>query len=176
MITRNSTEEEIIKNAPPCKCVRCEHGCNFGSGCFTDDQLPAVAEFLKISEEKLKEKYLEQITKFNTTLWRPKHKKNKFGFGPCVFFEGGLLKAKGCSIHDVKPKECQVAMGCTDEGEENILWFNMNHFPNENDPESIRQYAVYLKSGGKTLPDCSLEELVPDKEKLKKILGYEILK
>jgi len=52
----------------------------------------------------------------------------------------------------------------------------LNYLVNKNDPESIRQYAAYLKSGGKTIPGGKLEELIPDKEKLKKILNFEQLK
>ena len=170
MITKNTSLDQVKRLAPPCKCKECDHGCRYGAGCFTDDQLPAAAQFLNVSVEELKEKHLETITKFNTTLWRPKHKKNKYGYGPCVFFKDN------CKIHDVKPLECQTAMGCGEHGEELSIWFTLNHFLNENDPESVREYASYLKSGGKTIPGAKLEELIPDKEKLKKILDYEIIR
>ena len=52
----------------------------------------------------------------------------------------------------------------------------LNYFVNKNDPESIRQFAAYLKSGGKTLPGGRLEDFIPDKKKLKKILNYDILR
>ena len=48
----------------------------------------------------------------------------------------------------------------------------LNHFVNKDDAESIRQYASYLKSGGKTLEGAELKELVPNKEKLRKILEF----
>ena len=54
-------------------------------------------------------------------------------------------------------------------------WFTLNHFVNVDDPESIRQWAVYLKTHD-TIQGGSLEELVPDKKLLKKILNYEIIK
>ncbi len=66
-------------------------------------------------------------------------------------------------------------MGCKDYGEQLSLWFMLNHFVNENDPESVRQFATYLKSGGKTLEGAELENLVPNKRKLKKILSFEML-
>ena len=52
----------------------------------------------------------------------------------------------------------------------------VKHAVDANDAESVRQYAQYLKSGGKTIPGAELENLVPDKERLRKILSYEILK
>ena len=52
----------------------------------------------------------------------------------------------------------------------------VNHVDDSNDAESIRQYSQYIKSGGKVIPGAELGNLVPDKEKLKKILAYEILK
>ena len=51
----------------------------------------------------------------------------------------------------------------------------LNHFVNKDDPESVRQYASYLKTGGKTLEGAGLNDLVPDKEKLRKILSLDIL-
>ena len=72
--------------------------------------------------------------------------------------------------------ECKISMACKPFGEQLSLWFMLDHFVNKDDAESLRQYAVYLKSGGKTLKGAELEVLVPDKKKLKKILSYEILK
>jgi len=50
----------------------------------------------------------------------------------------------------------------------------LNHFVNKDDAESIRQFASYLKTGGKTLEGAELKDLVTDKDKLKKILSFEI--
>jgi len=52
----------------------------------------------------------------------------------------------------------------------------LNYFVNEDDPQSIREWKVYLDSGGKNIPGGTLQELVPNKEALKKILNYEVLK
>ena len=67
-------------------------------------------------------------------------------------------------------------MGCGPYGEELMLWFMLNHIVDANNPESVRQYAAYLKTGGRTLPGGELESLVPDKEKLGKMLDYTIIK
>ena len=42
--------------------------------------------------------------------------------------------------------------------------------------ESVRQFAQYLKAGGKTLPGGELNDLVPDKKQLREILSYERLR
>ncbi|MBN1503000.1 YkgJ family cysteine cluster protein [Candidatus Woesearchaeota archaeon] len=172
MIHKNTPLKNILELGEPCRCERCENACKFGSGFLVEEDLERIAKFLKISQDKLKEKYLESQEKFHTTLWKPKtNKKDNLPFGQCVFFN----PKKGCSIHEVKPLECRVAMNCKDYGEELIIWFHLNYFLNPNDPESIRQYATYLKSGGKTLVGAQLEELVPDQKELGKILKYEKL-
>ncbi|MBU0707001.1 hypothetical protein KKG41_01380, partial [Patescibacteria group bacterium] len=103
--------------------------------------------------------------------YRPKILRKGKPYGKCVFFD----KEVGCRVHEVKPLECKVTMGCKDYGEQLSLWFMLNHFVNENEPESVRQFAIYLKSGGKTLLGAELEDLIPDKEKLKKILSFEMI-
>ena len=47
---------------------------------------------------------------------------------------------------------------------------------NGKDPESIRQYAIYLRCGGKTLEGFEMENIIKDKKKLEKIMNYEILR
>ena len=110
---------------------------------------------------------------FNKKILRPKlvREKNKT-YGQCVFYDD----AKGCTIHEVKPLECKTSIQCKDYGEDLSVWFMVNNIVDANDPESIRQFAQYIKSGGKIIPGASLEEIVPDKEKLRKILSYEILR
>lgn len=134
------------------------------------DDLKNIVRFLGVKEEEVKEKYLEEKELFNTRLLRPKLKTNDKPYGKCVF-----LYDKKCKIHEVKPLQCKVG-NCNEYGEELSIWFMLNYLINKDDPESIRQYAAYLKSGGKTIAGGKLEELVPDKEKLKKILNFEELK
>lgn len=163
-------------------CRKCGHCCSHGSGFLAKEDHKKIAKALGISEKKLKERYLEEIEKFNTRLYRPKLKKEKgkeiLPYGKCVFL---MEKGKGesremlCRIHKVKPLQCKIG-NCSKHGEKLNLWFTLNHFLNGNNPESIRQYAVYLKSRGKTLKGAELDKLVKDKEKLNKILNYEILR
>jgi hypothetical protein len=51
----------------------------------------------------------------------------------------------------------------------------LNYVLDHQDPDAIRQWAVYLKTHP-TIPGGELEELVPDKEMRDKIMSYEILR
>ncbi len=166
MITKQTPLNEILELGKECK--RCGHCCSHGSGALVDEDLKNISEFLKITEEKLKKDYLEEIEKFNTKRLRPITIKDNKPYGKCVFYENG------CKIQPVKPLECKVG-NCSPNGEQLSIWFALNHFVNKDDPESIRQYAIYLKTH-KTLPGGKLEELIPDEKELKKILNFEKLK
>ncbi|MBW2965815.1 hypothetical protein KY342_01785, partial [Candidatus Woesearchaeota archaeon] len=122
------------------------------------------------TEKELQEKYLEEKELFNTKLSRPKPKTNNKPYGECAF-----LSDKKCKIHQVKPLQCKVG-NCSEYGEELTVWFDLNYFVNEDDPQSIREWKLYLDSGGKTIKGGELKDLVPDKKILKKILSYEVLK
>ena len=173
MIRKNTHLKEVLKLAPPCRCEACSHGCKYGSGLLAKGDEKRLASYLKISEKELKEKFLEEIERFNVKLLRPKlTRKGKEAYGQCIFYDD----KKGCTVHEAKPLECKTSMGCRDYGEELSVWFMVNHVINPESPESIRQYALYIKSGGKLIPDAALHDLVPDKERLRKILNYEILK
>lgn len=171
-ITKNSSKSDVLKLAPACTCNECKHGCRMGSGILAKEDSQKLAQFLKITEEELKEKFLEETEQFNQTLLRPKIKRDGKPYGQCTFFD----EEKGCTVHEAKPLQCKVAMGCKDNGEQLMLWFMLNHIISTQDPESIRQYAQYLKSGGKTIPGGQLHELIEDKEQLKKIINYSTLK
>lgn len=92
-------------------------------------------------------------------------------FGKCIF-----LKGKTCSIHEVKPLGCEIGNLCVDEGEDLTAWFGIKFFLNLADPQSVRDYATYLKTGGKLIEGGSLEEMIPDTKKREAILNYEILR
>ncbi|HLG24402.1 MAG TPA: YkgJ family cysteine cluster protein [Candidatus Nanoarchaeia archaeon] len=171
-ITKQTPLKEILKLAPACKCVECSNGCKFGSGMLAKGDEKKLAEYLKISEDELKENFLEETERFHTKMLRPKILRGKNSpFGRCTFYD----EKEGCKVHEAKPLECKTSMGCRDYGEELSIWFMLNNTVNENDAESVRQYSQYIKSGGKVIEGAKLEEIVPDKEKLSKILSYEIL-
>lgn len=173
LIHKNTPLKEVLKLAAPCQCNACNNGCKFGSGSLAGDDAKQIAAFLDVSEEDLKKGFLEEVELFNKKLLKPRliRQGNK-PYGRCVFYDD----VKGCTIHPVKPLECKTSINCRDYGDELSVWFMINHAVDANDAESIRQYAQYLKSGGKVIPGASLQELVPDKGKLKRILNYEILK
>jgi len=170
-LTKNTHVEEVLKLSNPCKCESCTVGCRHGSGFLVKEDIPRIAKFMGITEEVLKKEFLEEVEKFNTKKYRPKILRKDKPYGKCIFFDDEI----GCKVHEVKPLECKISMGCKDFGENLSLWFMLNHFVNKDDAESVRQYASYLKTGGKTLRGAELKDLVPDKEKLKKILSLEIL-
>jgi len=158
-IKKDTPLEDIKKLGHPCSCKACTVGCKHGSGVFSDEQLPKIAKFLKVDEKKLKEKYLEEIEKFNTKKFRPKiNRKDNLPYGKCAFFD----EKKGCTIHQAKPLECEIAMGCKDYGEEISIWFMLNQFVNNEDKISMKEYESYIKTGGKVIPGASLEEIKND--------------
>ena len=140
---------------------------------LSKDDLGNMAKFMGISEDEFKKNHLEEIELFNQKKLRPKQlRKDGKSYGICTFYDEKI----GCKVHDAKPLQCKVAMGCKDYGEDLATWFTVNHVVDADDPESIRQYSQFIKSGGKLIPGAELKDLVPDKEKLRKILSYEILK
>jgi len=168
-ITKQTPLKEVKALAEACD--KCGHCCNYSSGFLIEEDKKKIAEFLGIDEKKLEKDFLEEFEKFNTKRLRPKLLRKGKQYGVCVFYD----KKVGCKIHSVKPLQCKLG-NCKEHGEELSIWFLLNYFVDANDPESIRQYNEYLKSEGKVIPGGKLEELVPDKEKLKKILSFEILR
>ncbi|MFH1641709.1 MAG: YkgJ family cysteine cluster protein [Nanoarchaeota archaeon] len=167
MIDKDTPLKDIAKLGKPCK--KCGHCCQYGSGALIEEDVKNIARYLNITEKELKEKYLETLEKFNTKRFRPKLIRKDKPFGKCVFYDNG------CKIHEVKPLQCKIN-NCGKEGEELSIWFTLNYFINKNDPESIRQFNDYLRSGGKTLAKGELKDYIKDEKKLKDILSFKILK
>ncbi len=167
MIKANTPLTKVLTLVHDCKCEKCEHGCKFGSGFMTEEDIKKMAAFLKITEEELKEKYLDEFEKFHTKRHKPKIKKKDMPYGQCIFFG-----EEGCKVHPAKPLECKIAMGCKEYGEDLITWFNLNYFVDPDDPQSVREWAIYLESGGNKIPGSELNDLIKDKKELKKILDY----
>ena len=172
MIHKNTPLKDVLKLAAPCSCSSCSHGCRYGSGLLAADDKGRIAAFLGISEEELKKGFLEEVELFNKKMLMPMVLRGSKPYGQCVFYD----ENEKCTIHDVKPLQCKTSISCKDYGEELSVWFMLNYIVNLEDPESIRQFAQYIKSSGKLIPGASLKELVPEEERLKKILNYEILK
>ena len=158
MIRKETKKEEILKIAD---CRRCGHCCRYGSGFLGPDDASSIAEFLGVTEEKLRRDYLEEVDIFNTPMLRPK--KEGTPYGRCIFLEDNL-----CSIHDVKPLQCRIGT-CEEKGHDIMEWFYLNYCVKPFDRASISQWKERLKSNP-TIPGGKVEELVPD-EKARKGLG-----
>jgi len=171
-IKKNTPLKEILKLVHDCKCKACETGCNFGSGILLKGEEKKISELLNINEEELKKKYLEETEEFNKKFLRPKLKREEKPYGPCIFFDN----QNKCIIHPAKPLQCTLSMSCKPYGEDLMLWFMLNNIIDKDDPESIRQFSSYLKTGGKTLQGGQLNDFVPDEKRLSEILSFKILK
>ena len=168
MIIKSTKLNEVLDNKHVCK--RCGHCCSFGSGALSDNDIKAIADYLRISEDELKEKYLETIERYNTTRFRPRLiRENGMPYGKCIFLDNNL-----CRIHEVKPIECRIG-NCGPDGEKISIWFALNYYVDSDDPESIRQWASYLETHP-TLKGGTLSELVPDRKMLMKMMNYSELR
>jgi Fe-S-cluster containining protein len=171
-ISRDSEVDDLLKLSPDCGCDSCKGSCRFGSGFAVDEDLPKIAAHLNISVEDLKSGFLDKRMMLNTELFRPKIKTREMPFGECVFFDDSA----GCRIHDVKPLQCRLAMGCRDYGDDIMAWFLVNHFLNPADPQSVREYDSYIKTGGKVIPGADIKDICPDDKLREDILSYARLK
>lgn len=170
MIAKSTSKNDIIMLASGCR--RCGHCCRF-RGCYLlPSEIRRLSGKFWLSEKKFIEKYCDEVERFNKKVLRFKSKKIQGKpYGPCIF-----LKNNECRIHKVKPLYCRIG-NCNEYGFELSQWYVLNHFVNANDPESIRQWSIYLKSNkNRTIPGGKLSELVPDKNRLRKILNFEILR
>ena len=167
MIRKNTALKKIIELGGECK--KCGKCCTFDSGYLVDEDFPKIAKFLGVSEDELKEKYLQKVHMFGKIIFKPKVKKKGKHYGECIF-----LKNNKCSIHSVKPLNCKVGT-CNEHGSDVSVWFALNYFIDEKTPQSIRDWKVNLDCGGRNIPGGELKELVKDEKKLRKILEYKIL-
>jgi Fe-S-cluster containining protein len=169
IIKKDTTLIEVLALASPCQCDKCNHGCKFGSGILAKEDLKKISDFLGRSVSETEKEYLEEIEQFNSKKLRPRLLKSGKPYGQCVFFDGSK-----CKIHSVKPLQCKTSINCKDYGEDLAKWFMLNHLIDVNDAESIRQYAIYLKTHS-TLPGGELQNLINDPKKLGKMLKFDIL-
>ena len=159
MIAADSTLTEVLAYANDRDhkdCEACNHSCQMGAGVFAPGQEKEVATFLHISEHELEQK-LEPITRFGTTLKRPRLLcQQSRPYGACVFWD----TEKKCTINPVKPLECRTAT-CDPIGELTSQWFARNHFVKKQDPASWAQWQSAMRCADQQLP----ETRVPDSQK-----------
>lgn len=168
IISKKTPKERVLELGKVCDMSN--HCCSFTTGFLAEDDAKIIAEHLNISEEELKEKFLNEVTMFNTKVLRPKSLKTDKPHGPCVFLD----KEIGCKIHEVKPLHCKLYT-CQPHGFELTQWFYLNYLVNPKDPQSIREYAMFLQSN-KPIPGGELKELVPDARERERILNYEVFR
>lgn len=166
-ITKDTTLKQALKIGK--ECDKCGHCCKFSSGFILLDEIKTLAKHFKLDEKKFIKKYCTKNDMFNNTVYKFKLKGKPFG--ACIFYDD----KKGCKIHDIKPVHCRIG-NCKEHGEELSAWFTVNYLVNETDPESLRQFNQYIKSGGKTIKGGLLKDLVKDPKKKKDILSYKILR
>ena len=171
-ITKSTPLNKIIELTPACSCSACSHGCTMGSGCLVDGDVEKIAQFMGVTENEFKQKYLEEMELFNKKMLRPKIQRGSKPYGQCIFYDG----KKGCTIHEVKPLQCKISMGCKSYSSALTSWFVLNYVLNTSDPEAIRQYASFVASGGEVIPGGALAQLMPNAAMRKKIMNYEVLK
>ena len=167
-ITASMSEKDALEIGGECKaCGKC---CMYGSGFVLESEIPRIANFLKIPTEKFREDFLDELEIFHTYLFKIRSLKKKgANYGPCMFLENGK-----CRIHKVKPLHCGVC-NCA-RGDDLHVWFMVNYLLKKDDPESVRQYASYVRTGGRLIPGAELKELFPDAGKLKAMLNYDIIR
>ena len=169
-ITKLTPLDNILKHGE--ECDKCGHCCKHDSGIVLQEEITRIADFMGMPRDDFEKEFLVEHEKFNTKCFKIKQiKENNKAYGKCIFYKDEV----GCIIHDEKPLHCKVGSTKSEHGEQLLTWFTLNYFVNPEDPESIRQWASYLKSHP-TIPGGQLHELIPDEERLKKILNYEEMK
>lgn len=168
-ISKATPVEEVIRLGAQCsKCGSC---CSRSSGFIAPEEIPKIARYFQVQPDRLIKDYMDTIDLFHTSMFRPKLvKQGKKPYGKCVF----LGASNGCMLQTVKPLHCKVG-NCSELGEQMNQWYFLNYCVNANDPQSIRDWATFLKNN-QTIPGGTLFELVPNEDKLNKILSYEILR
>ncbi len=166
MIKKSTKLEEALKIGEDCnQCGKC---CTYGSGFVLESEITKIAAFLNVPKDKFIKDFLDEIEIFHTPVFKIKPmKKDDKPYGPCIF-----LDSKKCRIHKIKPLHCRIG-NCSEHGDDLHTWFIVNYCLNIYDPESIRQYDSYIKTGGRVIEGAELEKLFPDKHKLRRILDYE---
>lgn len=153
-------------------CKKCGYCCTRSAGILLFDEIKTISKHLKISQKEFIQKYLETITRFNTTLYKIKQEQyDELPQGRCLFYD---KETRLCKIHDVKPMYCRIST-CKEHGADVMTWFDFNFFVNKNDPQSIREWGEYLEFGNK-IPGVELRNLIANPFKLKAILNYGDLK
>ncbi len=86
------------------RCASCEGNCCIGESGYiwiNKDEILALADFLKISQEELMSKYLRKVG-YKYSIKEIRLSEDNYA---CMFFD--IIK-KQCSIYDVRPTQCRT--------------------------------------------------------------------
>ena len=170
LISRDTPKKTVLElGKAECKAAKCSFCCTYGSGILEASDIPRIAKFLRLTEEELKERHLDEVERFHTKGFRPKIKAKDRPYGPCVFHNAKV----GCTIHPVRPLQCRIG-NCNQHSADLQKWFDLNYFVNADDPQSIRDYSLWLEFN-EPLPGGRLNELVPNESRRKQVLSYEVV-
>jgi hypothetical protein len=179
-ITRLTPKEKILEMVG--ESARPSEMCETMPGYIHEKETQAIADKLNVDVAELKEHFLREVRAYNTTLHKPKHETNerhaglkptdvveKRPHGKCVFHDKSK-EGHRCMLGDAMPLHCRIAH--EKHGEKLHAWYLLNHAVKADDPHSVREWAIYLKTHP-TIPGGKLHELVPDREKLNDILNMQ---
>ncbi|MBW2979632.1 hypothetical protein DRZ77_00385 [Candidatus Woesearchaeota archaeon] len=155
-ITKTTPLNQILKLNSLCK--QCGNCCRFSSGYVLEQEIKQIANLLNLNEEEFKEKYLEETILFNKPVYRIKTKPSSKPYSECIFLENNL-----CKIHKAKPLFCKI-INCS-HAPELLSWYYLNYILDPKDPFALREWRIYLHSGGKAIPGGFLFDF--DKKDLK---------
>jgi Fe-S-cluster containining protein len=167
-ISRSTRKKEMVRLGRECR--GCGHCCRFGAGYVLLDEPKMIAKKLSMGEEEFIREHLDLVERFHTPVYKIKTARKGTGHGQCVFYSD----KKGCTIQSAKPLHCKVST-CSRHGEAIQEWFALNYFVNRFDPQSLREWNTHVKLSG-TIPGGRVAELLPDRQKVDKILRYKILR
>jgi Fe-S-cluster containining protein len=164
-ITTKTTKEELIRKGNCAKqCGKC---CTHASGIVLPNEIKRIAKHLKMSEEKFRKNFLEPHERFHTIHHRIKQRR----LHPSISGSCMMLNASGdCKIHVSKPLYCKVTT-CEEHAHDAVIWFDLKHFVNPEDPQSVREWADYLHHG-RTIKGGELHHIVPNRRKLRWMLDF----
>ncbi|MFH1400348.1 MAG: YkgJ family cysteine cluster protein [Nanoarchaeota archaeon] len=169
-IRADSPVEDVLKVGSVCN--RSGHCSRFGAGYILPHEVKPIAEFLGISESEFLSKYAEPVVRFNTKTLRFRIAQVKDRpYGPCNLFE---QETNDCRIHEVKPLYCRIT-NCSSKGKHLQQWFDVNHFVNRNDPQSIREWDIVCQVTDDVIPGGHVSDLVDD-ARLEQIRAFVDLK
>ncbi len=181
-ITRLTHQEKVL--AMVGQGARPGAPCESSPGYVKEEEAEAIAARLGVSLEKAKEAFLREVRAYNKKLYKPKHepKEIRLGdrrtgarhiapYGRCVFLDKEQPDKHACMLGESMPLHCKVSA----QGEHSHklhVWYLLNHVVDAEDPRSLREWAIYLKTHP-TIPGGRLEDLVPDADRLRRILEAE---